>query len=134
MQCRRGHQNFQENQKGASKILSDICKCLPHPSHGPVRSGGQVGLKPPNKFENNGAPSQALITCIVFCCIENSCPPPQSAAASYGPAFPTRINDRLKAHCRGCYWLVVMLKSKTKLSPSINYQAFSLLDHALFRE
>ena len=40
----------------------------------------------------------------------------------------------LKAHCRGYDWLVVMLKSKTKLWPSSNYQAFMLLDHTLFRE
>ena len=40
----------------------------------------------------------------------------------------------LKAHCLGCDWLVVILKSKTKLWPLSNYQAFMLLDHTLFRE
>ena len=41
---------------------------------------------------------------------------------------------QLKAHCRGCYWLVVMLKSKTKLWPVSNYNAFMLSYHTLFRE
>ena len=36
----------------------------------------------------------------------------------------------LKAHCRGCDWLVVMLKSKTKLWSLNNYQM--LLDHPFF--
>ena len=40
----------------------------------------------------------------------------------------------LKAHCRGSDWLVVMLRSKTKLWSLSNYQAFMLLDHTLFRE
>ena len=38
----------------------------------------------------------------------------------------------LKAHCRGCGWLMMMLKSKTKLWPLSNYQAFMFLDHKLF--
>ena len=46
----------------------------------------------------------------------------------------SELPEVLKAHCRGCDWLVVMLKSKTKLWPLSNYQAFMLLDHALFRE
>ena len=33
----------------------------------------------------------------------------------------------LKAHCRGCDWLVVILKSKTKLWPSSNYQTLYAL-------
>ena len=40
----------------------------------------------------------------------------------------------IKAHCRDCDWQVAMLKSKTKLWPVSNYQAFMLLDHTLFRE
>ena len=45
----------------------------------------------------------------------------------------TDLNS-LKAHCRGFDWLVVMLKSKTKLRPLSNYQAFLFLDHPLFGE
>ena len=37
----------------------------------------------------------------------------------------------LKEHCRGYNWLVVMLKSKTKLWPWSNYQAFMHSDHIL---
>ena len=48
--------------------------------------------------------------------------------------YPNFLMAILKAHCHGCDWLVVMLKSKTKLWPLSNYQAFMLLDHALFQE
>ena len=40
------------------------------------RGGGQVRLKPPNNFENNGATSQALIRCTVLYCFKKNCPPP----------------------------------------------------------
>ena len=51
--------------------------------------------------------------------------------------LPIRIENfkiPLKAHCRRCDWLVVMLKSITKPWPLRNYQTFVVLDYTLFRE
>ena len=56
---------------------------------------GQVWLKPPNNFENNGATSQALIRCIVLYCFENNCPPNQQLLPTALRYPPNRQIDAL---------------------------------------
>ena len=59
---------------------------------------------------------------------------PGSLAGMLGFLDCLKIKFGLKAHCRGCDWLMMMLKSRTKLWPLSNYQDFLLSNHTLFPE